>query len=308
MSTWFREVCTLTVGDIITQKRPIISVEASTPVGTVLNLLKEENILSVPVYGTQGSWLGSGGVDLVSNHRQYIGIVSIVDLLAFILHGNPENVLNRRIVETIGSTNESLSLWVEPSSRPLFFVLERFCKGTHRALVHDEKAVGSPIRIVTQTDIVHFFIRHSSTYPHLGVVFDAPVGAIVNPNVDIVSVNATMREALEMLLLHPGIPVVNEEGSIITTLSASDLRGVANSSIALFHSQTVQDFLFILYQGGTIREPLMVSVDTSIRDAAKMMYRNRVHRLWVTVSTETPRGGVITYTDIIRAIHTAEMP
>ncbi len=139
-------------------------------------------------------------------------------------------------------------------------------------------------------------------------VFDAPVGAIVNRNVDVVSFNATMREAIELLLVHPGIPVVNEEGTIITTLSASDLRGVANSSIALFHSQTVQEFLFILYQGGAVREPLMVSVDTTIRDAAKTMYRNRVHRLWVGISTDTPHGGVITYTDIIRAIHIAEMP
>jgi hypothetical protein len=128
-ATWFREVCKVTVGDIVAEKRQIIAVEASTPVGTVLNLLKEENILSVPVYGTQGSWLGSGGVDLVSNHRQYIGIVSMMDLLSFILRGNPETVLNQRIVEAVGSTSESLSLWVEPASRPLYFALEQFCKG-----------------------------------------------------------------------------------------------------------------------------------------------------------------------------------
>jgi hypothetical protein len=129
MSGWFRNVCRVSVGEIVSEKRHIIAVDASTPLGTVLNLLQEEKIQSVPVYGAQGSWLGSGGVDLVSNHRQYIGIVSMIDLLIFILNGNPETVLNHRIVDAIGSTNESRSLWVEPASRPLYFALEQFCKG-----------------------------------------------------------------------------------------------------------------------------------------------------------------------------------
>jgi hypothetical protein len=131
MSGWFQNVCRVTVGEIVSEKRHIIAVEASTPLGTVLNLLQEEKIQSVPVYGSQGSWLGSGGVDLVSNHRQYIGIVSMIDLLIFILNGNPETILTHRIVDAIGSTNESRSLWVEPASRPLYFALEQFCKGFH---------------------------------------------------------------------------------------------------------------------------------------------------------------------------------
>lgn len=97
-------------------------------------------------------------------------------------------------------------------------------------------------------------------------------------------------------------------GLIVTTLSASDLRGIENSSIALFHSQTVQEFLFIFYKGGAYREPLMVTVDTPIKEVAKAMFRHRVHRLWVANSPSTPNGGVVTYTDIIRAIHSSEMP
>lgn len=117
-----------------------------------------------------------------------------------------------------------------------------------------------------------------------------------------------MKDAINLLLIHSGVPVVDDDGLVITTLSVSDLRGVANTSIALFHSQTVEEFLFILTTGGAVREPLTVSVDTTIKEAAKIMYRNKVHRLWVELSDITPRGGVITYTDIIRAIHGAELP
>lgn len=115
-----------------------------------------------------------------------------------------------------------------------------------------------------------------------------------------------MKDAINLLLIHSGVPVVDENGSVITTLSTSDLRGVENTEIALFHSQTVEEFLYILNTGGAVREPLMVSVNTTIKEAAKIMYRNRVHRLWVEISSETPNGGVITYTDIIRAVHAAE--
>jgi CBS domain-containing protein len=147
----------------------------------------------------------------------------------------------------------------------------------------------------------------------------------VNTEVDVISLSSSMKEALDMLLIHPGIPVVNDEGPlplalfplhssttgiIVTTLSASDLRGVENSSVALFQSQTVQEFLFILYNlegGGGYREPLMVTVNTPIKEAAKFMYRHHIHRLWVSASELTPRGGVVTYTDIIRAVHSLEM-
>ena len=117
-----------------------------------------------------------------------------------------------------------------------------------------------------------------------------------------------MSEAIRLLLVHSGVPVIDENGVIVATLSASDLRGVTNTSIALFHSQTVGEFLFIINNGGVIREPLIISINTTIKEAAKIMHRSRVHRLWVENSSETPNGGVITYTDIIRAIHAAEMP
>ena len=131
MSAWFREVCSVKVGDIVKDKREMFAVEAHTPVGEVLDILREENLISVGVYGAPGSWLGSGGVTLVSSQKQYIGVVSIVDLLSFILSGgDAEERITSRVVLAIGSTQESMSLWVESYDRPLYFAMEQFCKGT----------------------------------------------------------------------------------------------------------------------------------------------------------------------------------
>lgn len=54
MSLWFKEICSVRVGDIVGNKRDIVAVEASTPVGEVLDILKNENITSIGVYGTPG--------------------------------------------------------------------------------------------------------------------------------------------------------------------------------------------------------------------------------------------------------------
>jgi hypothetical protein len=130
MSAWFREICKVTIGDIAHTKREMISVDAATQICEVMDLMKWENIISVGVYGRPGSWLGSGGVNLISHNKQYIGIASILDILAFLQSGADLNQrLHHRIVEVIGSTNESMTLWIEPYSRPLYFALEQFCKG-----------------------------------------------------------------------------------------------------------------------------------------------------------------------------------
>jgi hypothetical protein len=69
---------------------------------------------------------------------QYIGVVSIIDLLTFILSGDDaEERITSRVSQAIGSTQESMSLWIEPVDRPLYFAMEQFCKGdwfsTHNA-------------------------------------------------------------------------------------------------------------------------------------------------------------------------------
>ena len=54
----------------------------------------------------------------------------MIDLLVFVMSGDDaEARLNTRVVEAIGSTQESMSLWVEDYERPLFFAMEQFCKG-----------------------------------------------------------------------------------------------------------------------------------------------------------------------------------
>jgi CBS domain-containing protein len=68
----------LKIGSVITHRRyssgihPLVSVHEDTTLGVVLMTLREEKILSVPIYKT----LECGG-------KEFTGIISVFDLLSF---------------------------------------------------------------------------------------------------------------------------------------------------------------------------------------------------------------------------------
>ena len=120
-----------TMKDLVVSKRGLIDVAASTPVGEVLELLDGHQILSVPVFGSPGSWLGAGGTEIVVGDKQYIGIISVLDLVVFIMYSvsgsmtdaqadaNIQRAQARPVFEAFGSTDESLSFWAEVESQEL---------------------------------------------------------------------------------------------------------------------------------------------------------------------------------------------
>jgi predicted transcriptional regulator len=61
------------VKDLVKEKRRLIAVDCDTTVEDAILLLSKEKLISLPVYGKPGHWLGSGGMELVANDKQYIG-------------------------------------------------------------------------------------------------------------------------------------------------------------------------------------------------------------------------------------------
>jgi hypothetical protein len=112
------------VSELVATKRVLFDVPASTSIGDVLAVLEDEHILSVPVFGTPGEWTGAGGSELIIDGKQYIGIVSVLDLVSSILRtyfdqGSVQNALERPVSSVIGATDESLTLSIETSDKPL---------------------------------------------------------------------------------------------------------------------------------------------------------------------------------------------
>ena len=139
-----------------------------------------------------------------------LGIISIVDLLAFSL--KHEDYMTQKISDAIGSTNESMTLWCEDSHQPLYFALEQFVKGVHHALVNDSKDSAVPIKYLAQTDILRFLLEDTTALPHLELLLVQPVSVMATRSVVPVFLSTPLPEAIALLVEHSALPVVNEAG------------------------------------------------------------------------------------------------
>ena len=163
--------------------------------------------------------------------------------------------------------------------------------------------------MLSQSDIVRFLLDHETVMPHATTVFGQEVRSIATDISTFVTPDDTMKYALACLIEHHAIPVLNADGTVLTTLSATDMKGVLSTMVALIAPMTVMDFLLYTH-GDVIPSPYSLSASTSIREAAQAMILHGFHRVWVSSSSSGPRqrGGVVSMTDVIRSIFTSELP
>lgn len=314
------------IGDLVSSKASLLEVPATTSVEDALSILDKFKILSLPVYGAPGGWIGAGNSELIIGSKQYIGIVSVLDLVAYLFPipnpwtagGSLAERLKAPVTSALGSTNESLSLWVESESKPLLVLLELFAKGVHRALVTSADGVSST-KLVSQTDVIKFILSQ----PRIGTLaglLDTPLGKL-ETQVAGGQVSAEgsrggrlvwldqctpLAEAVKLLLQeHTAAAPVLDSGRLLTQLSMSDFRGFSVATATKFAGVSVGDFLKHMHHG-TLHKPLVCTASTNLGDLLESMLRAGVHRVWFT----TPSGGVegvVSFTDAIKLVYENEM-
>jgi CBS domain-containing protein len=288
MSTydWFQNTCKTKVGDIVAGKPCLLSVDSRATLGSVLDVMATSHATTVGVYGEAGHWLGDQ--QLVVGSKQYIGMVSILDVVAFLASGGSvEARLQSPVSEVIGATAETQSVWVEPLSRPLFFAMEQFCRGTHHAFAVDDRHVEEP-RMLAQSDIVNFLLQHEDALPHAASTFAAPIGSLASEVSVFVSPDTPLKSAFQLMLLHHAVPVMSG-GRIVATLSASDLRGHLSTMVAFVAPMTVMDY--ILYRNGDdVPAPFALPRSTPLGVACREMLSRGMHRCWLQPEEEAGEG------------------
>jgi CBS domain-containing protein len=289
MSTydWFQNTCKTKVGDIVAGKPPLLSVDSRATLSSVLEVMNASHATTVGVYGEAGHWLGDQL--LVVGSKQYIGMVSILDVVAFLAsEGSVEARLQSPITEVIGATTETQSVWVEPLSRPLFFAMEQFCRGTHHAFAVDDKHVEEP-RMIAQSDIVDFLLQHENALPNAAATFASPIGSLASEISVFVSPDTPLKSAFQLMLLHHAVPVMSG-GRIVATLSASDLRGHLSTMVAFVAPMTVMDY--ILYRNGDdVPAPFALPRSTPLGVACREMLSRGMHRCWLQPEGEAEAEG-----------------
>lgn len=308
-----------TIQHLVAPKNILLDVPCSTPIVDVLSLLEEHQILSVPVYSAPGSWVGAGGAEIVIGNKQFIGIISVLDLIAYIFRESAsddstqhETELQSPVSSAIGSTDESLSIWIESAHKDVLDAMEQFSKGVHRALVLPvDEASSKEVKLLTQTDVVSFLFEVRSSSASLERLFNSRLKDVRRPDFkrDIVCVSLTdgLISALHVVLesrVH-AVAVVDDEGKLMSYLSVSDLRGIGASRLLSMRTLSVDSFLRQKEPCGSIPTPFTCSREDRLEDIVASMLRLHFHRVWLINEYGQPTD-VLALTDIIYTVWKSE--
>ncbi|KAI8898944.1 hypothetical protein BC833DRAFT_619862 [Globomyces pollinis-pini] len=309
--------------------KPLIEVKENEPLGKVLELLRKENILAVPVYRVAGD----------SGLKSYCGIVSVYDLLVGtvfqnMFHGDEDsddmivdidyakeefNWYSTPIKDLIGTTFESTDTWILNSKDTIANLLCLFSNGNHhRVLVWDDttRNVSSNVIILTQTDLISYLWNelkmgvNELLKSSLKTLFRLPVSRAsllhrskYSQQAFTVTVPSTFNavSAFRWLHLHKvsALPIVNADRELIGSLSASDVRGLTLSTL-----ETLQYPVFKYLEQKMSVNPYItpdqvksVLENEMILNALEMIIEYHIHRVWIT-KDDVPVG-VISITDIL---------
>ncbi|KAJ3177222.1 hypothetical protein HK101_010309 [Irineochytrium annulatum] len=134
----------LSLADVVAVKpetapKKLCDVPADATLLDALQTMRQDGISCIAVYGKKGHWLGAGETMICTKEKQYIGLVTVLDI---ILHlSDPAHLAPNRdplttpISTLIGASDEGRSLWVGRTDVPLPRALEPMAKGVHRLLV-----------------------------------------------------------------------------------------------------------------------------------------------------------------------------
>jgi len=297
----------LKLGDLVPAKAPsVITLDKDATVETAIGVLRENNILSVPL------------VDKKKGDK-IVGILNITDICTAVafqscfekFKGEPQKVavikkpefdslIKTAIFSTpaeslLGISEEGKRIWEFKEDASLEHIFDIFAKGVHRVIVNTKDGR----RIVSQSDVAKFLKAHmeklgdivKKSLKELGLVKDAKELVKVSMyDSALVGFQKLYNQGWEL----SAIPVVDKNGDIVATLSASDMRGLTPTSFGLLLAP-VLDFLSEV--AGGARPSITARPTSALEEVIKKVVFARVHRVWIVDNDKIV--GTVTLSDII---------
>jgi CBS domain-containing protein len=280
----------------------LVSVPKTTPVSSVLSLLSSADIISAPLTESD-----EDGNDV------FVGTVDVLDLCGALLRSDLERhvleggasgshaFLSQPIGEVSGLANTGhVHCSMQTSVADLLTMLTR----APRAVVVGDR--GQPEAVVSQMRVLKMFHRHPEA---MGPLLQRPLSSAVSASeVELVSVTegTSALEAFKELFLadHPnifGAPVVDQAGSIVDVVSASDLRGLTATN---FSSLALPIKRYLAQRQGRPRGPVTCPESQTLGHVVDLMVTHDVHRVFVCSDKDFPSRptSVVTVSDIINEV------
>lgn len=141
----FTDIAGVSVGTLVRDKQNLVEVKSSTSIYNTLRIMDQYKVISVPLYeAPQSNTPGKSKnltvnidnralVGLIAGGREFVAYVSITDILAYVLRQstleNVQEVLDTRILDVVGATNETLIHSVESDVEPIRVIMEKMTEG-----------------------------------------------------------------------------------------------------------------------------------------------------------------------------------
>jgi len=147
----------------------------------------------------------------------------------------------------------------------------------HRIIVVRD---GIPSDILSQMDIVVWLVKNYDQIP--SSLRTSTLGQLKSLHMFTCSDSEPILDAFKRMIEKKvsGLAVVNQEGSLVAHLGASDLRGIMPDKFQHLFRHSVDHFLQET-KHYLMKPPITVSTEDSFENALKLMQQNHVHRVFV---------------------------
>ncbi|KAI8088026.1 uncharacterized protein B0P05DRAFT_531167 [Gilbertella persicaria] len=283
---------TNTVGDVLNKVKPtyrgLLDLPLTSTMEEAFDLLLAGDILSVPIYNLNGQ-----------GEKQYVAIVSALDLLKLLSTKVSLDTLQTNSDALLMPLHNAISI-TEPlrilkSSDNLSELLSLFSSAkTHRVLIQHE---GIHV-LLSQMDLIHFF--QASNHQLGSTILDLPISEIKSNGVKLhINYKCTAAEAFLKLAADDHIsalPVIDDNGDLITDISAQDVRGLNRNRWESLMKPVV---MYLKSSHGDLIPPFTCHDRFTLSQVMSAFVIRKAHRLWWMDYQTGELKGVITLTDIL---------
>jgi len=308
MSKLFKSLLYTRLHDILDEersKKDIVFVWHDDNVARASALLKQHNILSLPIFK--------------KNSCQLLGFVDIVDIVHFLCGPNPD--LETRVTEISDLSWRDVLLVMDGDCR-LTSLLDYFKQGIHRCLVNKKNSspltlTPSNAAICSQFDVIRFFYKKllenddkssKDTVVKFGGSHDGVMNVVV-----CASLGDRVFDVMKLLRDNKvsAIAIVDDwntefQRKLVANFSGSDLRGFGGSGEDLIQElkeKTVGEYL-MEHNPESLHPVSVLASGTSLEEVIRLLAESNCHRVWQVDDNGRPVG-VISVTDVLQLINSS---
>lgn len=287
--------------------REIVSVADTDSVETALQKLRVQEVRSAPI---------TRSAESSSHQLQFVDYMDVVAYLVSILSrhagSDPDAIVNalksKEIAHeffsaravNIANFSKKDSLIVGNLDWNALQVCNALASGAKRVVILEN---GKVAHIVTHSDILTFLLKHDSFAAFKQTVESLALGThhIVSIKEDALAIHAFMLINEKKL---SALPILSEDGEVISVVSSRDMRLLVVQSVKNFDllSVPIMDFIRISRQvnltAKTSYPYIWCKMDSTLELVMKRLHATHVHRL-IIVNNERQPIGVLSLTDLI---------